>query len=272
MFAGASTASIAAKFGYDKDDYFSKSINKNREKQGKDNLLPEQEKKDFYQKNKDEEFYKERGKILDVGTENKIEGSVVHGKLSGSSKNAEGSLEGKVLTGEAHANANAGLYVYEKDANGNIKRVFSPGVKAEVGASASVLEGSAKGRVGLGKDKNMLGVYGEGEVKVLSAEAKAKVSANKNEIFAGASAEADLAKATAKGGVSVLGTDVGVTASAKVGIGAHANVGYTDGKIKCDIGAAVGVGFDLGFEIDVSGTVSAVAKTAESVWNFFTGK
>ena len=65
----------------------------------------------------------------------------------------------------------------------------------------------------------------------------------------------------------MLGTDVGVTGSLKVGVGAHAEVGYTDGKLKVDIGAAVGVGFDLGFEVDVSGTVDAVVDVATSAWD-----
>lgn len=180
------------------------------------------------------------------------------------------------MTGEAHASAAAGLYVYEKDKDGNTKRIFSPGVNAEVGASASVLEGSAEGRIGLGKDKNALGVYGGAEAKVLTAEAKAKVAVNRKEVFAGASAEADVAKVSAHGGVSVLGTDVGVSGSVKFGIGAHANVGYTDGKVKVDVGAALGLGADVGFEVDVSGTVKgisngvkAVCKGARSAWNSF---
>lgn len=60
-------------------------------------------------------------------------------------------------------------------------------------------------------------------------------------------------------GVSVLGTDIGVSGAVKVGIGAHAEVGYyTDGKFKVDVGAALGVGVDIGFGY-ISGTVDAVA-------------
>lgn len=57
----------------------------------------------------------------------------------------------------------------------------------------------------------------------------------------------------------MLGTDIGVSGAVKVGIGAHAEVGYTDGKFKVDVGAALGVGVDIGFEVDISGTVDAVA-------------
>ena len=214
----------------------------------------------------DEKWYKKTGTILEASAEASIAGSVLEGRIAGDNGWAEGSVDGKFLTGEAHASAAAGFYVYEADKNGNVKRIFSPGVSAEVGASVAVVQVEAEGRIGLGEDKNMLGVYGDVEAKALTAEAKAEVSINKNEIFAGASAEADLAKVSASGGVSVLGTDIGVNGSLKVGIGAHAEVGYTDGKFKVDIGAAVGVGFDIGFEVDVSGTVDAVCDFASSAW------
>lgn len=232
------------------------------------NINHSQQKKEKEEKqvNKDNPWYGDpKATILEAKAEAKIEGSVLDGKLSGSSEHAEGSLEGKVLTGEAHASAAAGLYVYSKDKDGNVVKTFSPGVSAEVGASASVLEGSAEGRLGLGENKNMLGVYGDVDAKVLSAEAKGKVAVNAHEVYAGASAEANLVKVSGSAGVAVLGTDVGVTAGVKVGVGAHAEVGYTDGKFKVDIGAAVGVGFDLGLEVDVSGTVDAVCDIASSI-------
>lgn len=42
------------------------------------------------------------------------------------------------------------------------------------------------------------------------------------------------------------------------GIGAHADVGYKDGVLKCDIGASLGVGVSLDVEIDISGMVETV--------------
>lgn len=219
----------------------------------------------------DEKWYKQNGTLIEAGTEIKKEVSFLDGKLSGENDWAEGSLEGKFLTAEAYGSAAVGLYVYEKDKDGNVKRILSPGVTAEVGASAAVLQVNAEGRVGLGDDKNMLGVYGNAEAKVLTAEAKGKLAVNRKEVYAGLSAEADLVKASGTAGVSVLGTDIGVTGSVKVGIGAHAEVGYTDGKFKVDIGAAVGVGVDIGFEVDVGGTVDAIVGVATSVWEGVTG-
>lgn len=248
---------------YEKDDAFNEKIKDALEKKGKD--LPKQSEDKYKEKNKDEKFYKKRGTIAEAKGEAKAEGSVLDGKASGDSKYAEGSAEGKVLTAEAHANAAGGLYVYEKDKDGNTKRVFSPGVSAEVGASASVLDGSAEGRVGLGKDKNALGLYGGVGAKVLTAEAKAKAAVNRKEAFVGASAEADVAKVDAHGGVSVLGTDVGVSGAVKFGIGAHANAGITDGKVKVDVGVAVGLGVDVGFEVDVGGTVKGITNGVKSI-------
>lgn len=227
----------------------------------------DQQTEDYKQINKDEKFYEKATTIFEAKAEAKAEGSVVDVNTSGSNDWAEGSAGVKVLTGEAHAEAAAGLYRFTKDSDGKIKKIFSPSVSAEVGASASVLDASAEGRIGLGKDKNMLGVYGNANVKALSAEAKAGVGfIPGKQAYAGASAEANLVKAEGAAGVSVLGTDIGVTAGVKVGVGAHANAGYTDGKLKVDVGAAVGVGFDLGFEVDVGGTVDAVRDVASNAW------
>ena len=230
------------------------------------NVNVKQDKKDYYQYNKDEKWYKGNTTLLEKKAEAKIEGSVIDIGTEGDAGWGKGSAGVKVLTGEAHASASAGLYVYTKDKDGNVVKMFSPGVSAEVGASVAVVEASAEGRIGLGEDNNMLGVYGNAEVEALSAEAKAKIALNAKEIYAGASAEANLAKVSGTAGVSVLGTDVGVSGSLKIGAGAHAEIGFTDGKLKIDVGAAVGIGFDLGLEVDVSGTVDAVTDFAESAW------
>lgn len=226
----------------------------------------DQEKKPKYQVGEDESWYDDHA-ILEGKAEAQIKGSVVSGKVSAEGEYAQGSASADILTAEAHAEVSAGLYVYTKDKDGNVTKVFSPGVSAEVGASVAAVQLQAEGRVGLGEDNNLLGIYGNTEAELLSAEAKGKVAINKNEVYAGASAEANLAKVSATGGVSVLGTDVGVSGSLKVGVGAHAEIGYTDGTFKVDVGAAIGVGFDVGFEVDVSGTVDAVCDVATGIWD-----
>ncbi|MBR0208935.1 MAG: hypothetical protein IJQ43_08560 [Oscillospiraceae bacterium] len=231
--------------------------------------LPEQKKIDGPQRNKDEKWYKKSGTIIQ-SEKDFFSGEATWKEYSaeGKSKYAQGSADVKFATAEYHGKGSAGLYVYEKDANGNTKRIFSPGVEAEVGASAALMTASAEGRIGLGENNNMLGVYGNGEVEVASAEAKAKLAINRNEVHGELSAEANLVKAEGSAGVSVLGTDIGVNGAVKVGVGAHAEIGYTDGKFKVDVGAAIGVGVDLGFEVDVSGTVDAVKSLSKSIFHW----
>lgn len=262
VLSGSYSASVKPKYGEYKDkkvlgdkDHFDVNVDQ-------DKIRDESK-----QVNPDEKWYKEKATVLEGTAQAKVEGSVLDGRIAGSNDWAEGSVEAKILTGEAHAEASMGLYVYTKDKDGNTKKLFSPGVSAEVGASVAAVQVEVDGRIGLGEDKNMLGLYGDVGAEALTAEAKAKIAANRNEIYAGASAEADLAKVSGSAGVAVLGTDVGVTGSLKVGVGAHAEVGYTDGKFKVDIGAAVGVGFDLGLEVDVSGTVDAVTDFATDAWD-----
>ena len=259
--AAGESKSVLDEYGkYEKDDAFNEKLN-----------LPEQNKYKGKQINEDEKFYDKKGTILEKNlAEAKAEATWLEDEATGKSKYAQGTAGYKVATAEAHAGVTAGMYVYEKDKDGNVTRIFSPGVSAAAGASVALATASASGRVGLGENNNMLGIYGEGEVKAVTAEAKAEIAVNRKEIHASASAEADLVKAEGSAGVTVLGTDVGVKGAVKVGVGAHADIGYTDGKFKVDVGAAVGVGVDLGFEIDVSGTVDAVSSVCESVIDFFT--
>lgn len=217
----------------------------------------------------DEDWYEEKATILEGKAEAKVEGSVLEGRVGVSGEAGNLSAEVKALTGEAHASIGGGLYVYDKDKDGNTVRMFSPGVAAELGVSAAALSLAVEGRTGFGEDNNMLGVYGEGEAKALSGEATAKVSLNRNEIKAKASAEANLVEAKGTAGISVLGADVGVSGSVKVGIGAHAEIGFTDGVLKADVGAAIGLGISVGVEVDVGGMVDAVCDAAQSAWDFF---
>ena len=225
---------------------------------------------DGYQKNEDEDWYEKNGTILEGKREKKVEVYDQGKSVEGEARFAQGSAEYKVGDREAHASAQAGLYVYEKDADGNTKRIFSPGVGAEAGASFAILSASAEGRVGLGEDNNMFGAYGSVEGELVSGEAEAKLSANLagKEVYGKLSAEFNAAKVEGSAGISVLGTDIGVTGAAKIGLGAHAEAGFTDGKLKVDIGAAVGIGFDVGFEIDVSGTIDAVCSFAKGLFNW----
>jgi hypothetical protein len=82
----------------------------------------------------------------------------------------------------------------------------------------------------------------------------------------GASAEAIAGEISGKVGAKVLGTDVGVSGSLNYGVGAHANIGFSDGKLSLDVGATLGVGASVKLDIDVSGTVNAVCDGAKAAW------
>lgn len=232
------------------------------------NIEQTEAKDESKQINPNASFYKDpKVTILEGKVEKKAEVSAFEKESSGKNEWSQYNVDGKALTAEAHCSGSAGLYVYSKDENGNVSKIFSPGVSAEVAASVAVFELEADGRIGLGENNDMLGVYGDIEANLLSAEGEAKISFNKDEAYLGAKVEADLAKVSGTGGVSVLGTDIGVTGSLKLGIGGHVEAGWTDGKFKFDMGAAFGVGFDVGFEVDVSGTVDAICDCASNAWD-----
>ncbi|MEE0863271.1 MAG: hypothetical protein U0L79_09840 [Lachnospiraceae bacterium] len=214
--------------------------------------------------NSDKGWSKEELAIIEKKYEVGIEGSVISETYRAENDWGKGELNVDVFTGEAHAGAAAGLYMYKRDDNGKLVRYFSPGVRAEAGVSCAAYSMDANGRIGLGEDKNLLGVYGKGELKAASGEAKAGVGINSNEVKAELSAEADLAKAEGTVGVSVLGADIGVTGAVKAGFGGHLEAGYTDGVIKLDVGAAFGVGGDVALEVDMSKPVEAVMDASYS--------
>ncbi len=145
------------------------------------------------------------------------------------------------------------------------------GLGASAGASISLLHAEMEGQLGT----DMLGAYGKIGADVGKAEVKGDIAFglfddkgfNPN-AHVGASAEAIAAGINGEVGAKVLGTDIGVEASAYVGIGAHADIGIKDWKITADIGAAVGVGGSVKLEIDLSGTVEAVAGAADSIGEF----
>lgn len=179
-----------------------------------------------------------------------------------------GSVNVVVGNAEAHANISAGLYVVGADG----EKKFSPGVNAEVGASVTALDIDWE-QQWLGDE--MLGVNSEVEVKVGDVGAKADIGAQlygedgklKPQFGASAKAEATAAELEGSVGVNVLGGEVGVSGSVSVGIGAHADVGYKDGKFKFDVGASLGVGVSVGMEVDVGGMVDTVCDAAESAWD-----
>ena len=216
----------------------------------------------------DVKYGKKNLTLAEIKAEGSVEGSIYEWSLG----NEHTSAEVKVGHAEAHGSLKTGLYGYDKYGN----RLIAPGVEATVGVS--MLVASVSGKAGIGDEYNGAGVDGEITLGKASAEGTAKFAIfgkdekgnlkfNPEGKLSG-SAELIGAEAKASGNVRLLGTEAKVSGSVNVGIGAHADVGYVDGKIKCDIGAAVGVGFSVSFEVDVSKTVDAVVGFVKAMWPF----
>lgn len=195
--------------------------------------------------------------IASVGTG--VSGALYETGVEGSYGVASGSAG--VALGKADASASAYIGPY--------------GAGVQVGAGVTALTASAQGSIG----NEYFNLHGNAEVNVgkLAANAAANVGfmdadGNFNpQLSASASAEAVLIEASATAGATIAGTSVNAKGSVKVGIGAHADVGYSDGVLSLDIGASLGIGVGVSLEIDFSGTVDAVADFAGNAWSGITG-
>ena len=203
-------------------------------------------------------------KIKDVTSfdfDKKVQGALYDKQITAE----HGSLGVSISAYDAYASAEGGLFTEDEDGN----LVFNPNIDAKMGASYTLL--TAAGDIAVGNE--MMGAHANGNITVghVAGEASLHASLMDEDGSFNPSAnvhsgmEAVLVEAEAQAGVTVLGTDVNVSGSAYVGLGAHADFDIGDGKIKCDIGAALGVGFSIGFEIDYGGTVDAIKKGAKSV-------
>ncbi len=192
-------------------------------------------------------------------------------ELTGSGKYGEYNLNVKYGTTEVHNEVSAGIYTF--DVNG--VTLAAPAINAKMGASYSALSVTADGRLGLGDGHAILGVYGESGIGInkVSIETKAGLSLFNEggridpNGYLELSGENLLFEAKETIGLSVLGMDAGITAGVNFGVGAHAKVGFQDGMFKLDVGASLGIGAKLGFEVDVGGMVDTVCGTVEDAWS-----
>jgi len=143
------------------------------------------------------------------------------------------------------------------------------GISAEVGMALTAFRAGAGAQYG----SDMLGVHGNVEFTAGKVEAKgeAKVEwVNEDGDFdpnikVSGSLEAIAAEISGEVGVDVLGTEINGTASINVGIGAHADIGFSDGKLEFKLGASLGIGFSVDLEIDMSGTIDAAAEFVSDI-------
>lgn len=219
-------------------------------------------------KKSDYKDYSRTGTMLDLSAE--IGQSVSAFSRDGSYENGGFSAKGKmdVLTASYNAGVSGGLYAYEIGEDGKKIRTFAPGVTAEVGASVSVFE--AEGEMEY-KFNDFVALSGKGDIAVATANADAKMEAGiidgKLAASIRASAEADLVSAGGDVALDVAGIKGSVGGEVKVGIGAHADIGYSDGVLKFDVGAAVGLGLDIRADIDIGGFVDNAANVAKSAYD-----
>lgn len=213
-------------------------------------------------------FYKKEATITELKKDVSANFSIYDGTYD---TFGDGNVNVVVGRAEAHADISAGLYVVGPKG----ERKFSPGVNAEVGASATVLDVDWK-QQWLGDET--FGFNSDVGVKAGDVGAKADIGVQlygedgklKPQLGASAKAEATAAELEGKVGVNVLGGEVGVSGSVSVsvgvGVGAHADVGYKDGVFKFDVGASLGVGVSFGAEVDIGGMVDTVCDKVSSAW------
>lgn len=198
--------------------------------------------------------------------EEKIDRSISRSIYEGSVQGEHGSAYVTVGKAEAHASLAGGFYAYNADG----KRIFSPGVNAEVGSSITVLQTGGSYQFG----DDMAGVTVSGETTVGKVEGKASLEIgawDKNarpQLNAEVSVEAIAAEAKGSVKANLLGGGVEGKVGVNVGIGAHGKIGIKDGIIKCDVGVSVGLGVTAEVEIDVGGMVDTAIENAEKIADF----
>ena len=194
-------------------------------------------------------------------------------RATGKYGEAGGSVE--VLTGEAHFGGGVGAYYVMKDG----RKVLALGANLEAGVSATVFHANAdvqtyvkaRGSAAewLGEDFQFIGAKAEADVKIGHVEAngglKCRWIDGQPELAAEASAGAYALKASAQGSVTCLGISATAKAEVNIGIGATAKIGLTGGKLRCELGASLGIGFKISFDIDISGAVNAIKNVATKV-------
>lgn len=192
--------------------------------------------------------------------------SVTYGDKDGSYYSSE--LE--LLKQEMHADVYGGLF-YTDPETGEKKLRMAAGLSLGYTMTALSVEQEARlGNEYLGAYYNFKGTVGkvEGKADATVGLFDAKGNFNPN-AYAKLSGEAILAEVSGKAGINVLGADVGVEARANVGVGAHAEFGYKDGKFSMDLGASLGIGASVKLEVNIDGIVNAPESIVKAIWTGF---
>ena len=109
--------------------------------------------------------------------------------------------------------------------------------------------------------------YSAGEAR---ATAATTLGYGENGLQANAVVGAEVNAMELKGsvGATVAGVEVNASASVKVGVGAKANVGYSNGILKIEVGAALGIGGTVGVDVNVGQIANKVTEGAKKAWSW----
>jgi hypothetical protein len=171
-------------------------------------------------------------------------------EASGSYGIANGNVHTTVGLGEAYGKAVIGFepnFNGTKVKGGTDKQVF--GVDLRANAQVSAIEGGAYGQLG----NNNFGIDGDAHGHIGTADAYAGFTARADGqagLGVRAGAEASVFEGNLSGGITLFGyeIEVGVEGSA-IGIGAKAELGIIDGKLKARAKAVAGLGGGLWFSV-----------------------
>ena len=166
--------------------------------------------------------------------------------------------------GDDEGNLKWGVRANARDAS--ISASIGPGhVKLDASAEYNLLKANASYQSPALQTKDgleVLSASANGEISVCHAEASAKAVAGRYtdektgrkywDIGANFKAEADLVKIDGSVSGTVAGVTGTVSGGVKIGLGAEASVGWSGGKLKCNLSLAAGFGFEVGFSLDFS--------------------
>lgn len=234
-------------------------------KDEKGNRINKNDNKKEYEKVK---YGKKEATIAEISAEVEGEASIYSGDAGIDGKYGNAHVSAEAGKAEGHASIKGGLYGYDKNNN----KILAPAIEAAMGASVCAL--TAKGDAEVGSEYLNLGTDGEVSVGKASAEGTAKLSLmgkNGPEAQLKGSVEAIAAEAEGSVHTTIAGVEAKVSGSVNIGIGAHADIGIVDGKIKCDIGASLGLGASISFEIDTNKAVNAITSVCQSALKGFGG-
>ena len=198
------------------------------------------------------------------------EATLFGAEASGEEKWGSYKASAKLLTASGSLNIGVGTFLHK-----NHDGTYSTGVGASITATASaaVIALSASGF--LGNTKTGSGVIGSADTKVLAADATGDatvgwVQGKGPQVSLTGEVGAKLVEAKGSAGVALAkGLSAKVTGSVQIGVGATGSIGYSDGKFHVEFGAALGLGFKISFDIDLSGAVDAIVGAAKTVYNAY---